>query len=134
MKNSFLILLVTLLGFVSFSFTTSPFGKARWEHLGSKKVNYRIDRDVIHVGIRERTFDKLKIQVSNGNLNMRKMIVEYANGSKDEISLRHNFSRGSESRIIDLKAGNRFIRDVTFWYDSKDFQRNRAVVHVYGRH
>ena len=134
MKNSVLVLLITLSGFTSFSFTNAPSISNFWEHLGSKKVNYRLDRDVIHVGLFEGGFEKLKIKVSGGRLNMHKMVVEYGNGSKDEINLRHNFGRGSESRIIDLNAGKRIIRDITFWYDSKNLQSTKAVVHVHGRH
>lgn len=132
MKNSILIFLITFLGLVSFSFTSSHY--AAWEHLGSKKVNYGLDRDVIHVGAMEGSFEKLKMQVMGGSLNMHKMVVEYGNGTKDEINLRHTFTRGSESRLIDLRAGNRIIRDITFWYDSKNFQRRKAMVHIYGKH
>jgi len=123
------ILVIILL--VTSSFTTSI---SQWEHLGSRTVNFGLDKDVIKVTAREGGFRKLKIKVSGGALNMHKMIVQYGNGQKDIIKLRHNFSRKSTTRLIDLKGGKRVIRDITFFYDTKNRSRKRAKVHVFGRH
>ncbi len=106
----------------------------KWERIGSRKVNFALDRDVIHVGLKEGGFKKLKIVVTGGAINMHKMVVQYGDGSKDEIPLRHNFTRASNSRIIDLEGRKRVIRDITFWYDTKARSRRRATVHVYARH
>ena len=134
MKNLITSLFLGLCCMISWSFTTSTLTQPGWEHLGSRKVNYGLDRDVIHVGAYEGVFRKLKIEVRGGSLNMHKMVVEYGNGAKDEIELRHNFVRRSASRVVDLNAGRRIIRDITFWYDTKNLSRKKAVVHVYGRH
>lgn len=125
--------------FICFFILTSSFTfKAEssirdWDHLGSRKVNFRLDRDVIKVGAIEGGYTKLKIQVTGGNLNMHKLIVQYGNGKKDVIELRHNFSKGSGTRIIDLRGRGRIIRDITFWYDTKTLSGRRAKVHVFGR-
>jgi hypothetical protein len=62
------------------------------------------------------------------------MVVVYGNGTRDNIPLRYNFGRGSESRIIDLQGGNRVIKKVIFYYDSKNHSRSRATLHLFGRH
>ena len=108
--------------------------RTSWEFLGTKTVNYKLDRDVLRVTAKEGAFTKLKLQVTGGSLNMHKMIVQYGNGKKEEINLKHNFNRRSDSRVIDLNGGKRIIRDITFIYDTKDRSRRRAEVHVYGRH
>ena len=117
------------------SFDTANTAKIgnNWEKLGSKKVNYRVDKDVIRVGKHEGTFRKLKVVVTKGGLNMHRMVVHYGNGSKEEIKLKHNFSRRSDSRIIDLNGRNRIIQKITFLYDTKNISRRRATVHVFGR-
>jgi hypothetical protein len=124
-----LFLLITLL--VTTGFTPNI---GSWEHLGSRTVNYRLDKDVIKVTAREGGFKKLKIKVTGGSLNMHKMVIQYGNGKKDVIQLRHNFSRKSETRIIDLKGRKRIIRDITFFYDTKNLSRKKAKVHVFGKH
>ncbi len=106
----------------------------QWEHLGSRTVNYRLDKDVITVTAKEGGFKKLKIKVTGGAVNMHRMVVQYGNGQKDVIQLRHNFSRKSATRLIDLKGNKRVIRDITFFYDTKDLSRKRAKVHVFGKH
>ncbi|MFD2562421.1 DUF2541 family protein [Aquimarina rubra] len=107
---------------------------AKWEHLGSRTVNYKIDRDVIKVTARDGVFKKLKIKVTNGSLNMHRIVVQYGNGEKQVIQVKKNFARGSATRVIDLKGNKRIIRDITFFYDTKNLSRKRAKVHVFGKH
>jgi len=61
------------------------------------------------------------------------MVVEYGNGSKDNISLKHNFRKGSDTRVIDLEGGKRIIKDITFWYDTKNLSSKKAKVDVFGK-
>ena len=108
--------------------------QGRWEFLGKRAVNYGLDRDVIPVTWRDGAFDGLKFEVKGGALNMRKCIVHFENGGKQEIELRHNFGRGSDSRIVDLRGNNRLVEKVEFWYDTNNRARNKAVIFMYGRH
>ena len=50
---------------------------------------------------------------------MHRCIVHFENGSKEEVDLRHNFSKNSATRIIDLPGNRRFIDRIVFVYDSK---------------
>ena len=135
MKNVTALLILFALSMISCALTApSATTPGRWEKLGSRKVNYRLDRDVIHVGMAERTFTRLKIQVTGGSVNMHRMVVEYRNGQKDNIPLRHHFRRGADSRVIDLNGHRRIIKDITFWYDSGNLSRKRATIHVFGKH
>lgn len=136
MKNAILFLAITLISSTTFATTIIPpsFDVSKWERLGSKKVNFRIERDVIKVGARDGAFTKLKVQVTGGTVNMRKMIVEYKNGQKETINLRHTFTPRNGSRVIDLNGGKRIIKDITFYYDSVNKPGRKATVHVFGRH
>ncbi len=106
---------------------------APWRLLGKRAVTYRLDKDVIHVGPGSGTYRKLKIQVTGGSLNMHNMVVHYMNGTKQTVALKHNFHRGSSTRVIDLHAGKRLIKSVTFWYDTKNHSKRKATVRVFGR-
>lgn len=128
---SLLSLILTLL--IGSSFVSADMTIGDWKKLGTKKVSFKLDRDVLHVGAREGGYTKLKVLVTGGNVNMHKMVVEYANGTKDNINLKHNFSRGSDTRVIDLQGGKRFIKDITFWYDTKNRSRKKAKIHVFGK-
>ncbi|WP_298316435.1 DUF2541 family protein [uncultured Aquimarina sp.] len=106
----------------------------KWEHLGSRTVNYTLDRDVIKVTARDGAFKKLKVKVTNGSLNMHRIVVEYGNGENQVIQVRKNFKKGGATRLIDLKGNKRIIRDITFFYDTKNLSKNRAKIHVFGKH
>ncbi len=136
MNNSILIRLVGLFSFFTLQATAAPHTSAKpgWERLGSKKVNFTAERDVIHVGLREGGFTKLKVHVTGGSLNMHKMVVEYRNGQKEVIQLKHRFKQGSGSRVIDLNGRKRIIKDITFIYDSVNKPAGKATVHVFGKH
>ena len=133
-------MLAVILGFFImplFSFDTNKTptpSPLRWEKLGERKVNFRVDRDEIMVGVFEGFFDALKIKVKKGPINMHRMVVHFRSGQTTEIELRNNYTAGSESRVIDLPGNNRMISKVVFWYDTKNFTKSRAVLELWGRH
>jgi hypothetical protein len=130
---NFKILSLLFSAFLFLSFTGHSQSRAKWEKLGVRAVNYGLDKDDIHVGAKEGGFTKLKVVVTGGALNMHRMVVTYMNGEKEEIELRHNFAKGSSSRVIDLNGGKRLIKNIRFFYDTKNLARSKAKVIVFGR-
>lgn len=130
MNSKILSLLFTAFLFLSFS----SIAQGKWEKLGTRIVNYGLDKDVIPVGGREGNFTKLKVVVKGGAVNMHRMTVHYMNGEVEKVALKHNFSKASATRTIDLKGHKRKIKKITFFYDTKNLARKRATVHVFGRH
>ena len=106
----------------------------RWEKLGSRKVNFQGERDEIVVTGQKGSFTALKLKVNNNGINIRKMIVHFGNGQKQDVALRQNIPAGGESRVIDLKGGKRVIHKVVFYYDSKNNRLRRATIELFGRH
>ncbi len=105
-----------------------------WELLGSRVINYGVERDEILVTRAEGLFTAIQLRVKRSPINMHKMSVHYGNGEVDEIELRENFRAGSESRIIDLPGNKRVIKKVVLWYDTKNLANDRGVVELWGRH
>ena len=133
MKRGIVLLGIVVAVILGASLSNEILAQKDWERLGSRKVDFGIEKDVIPVGIKDGTYKSLKFVVTGGSVNMRKVVVTYGNGTKDEIEVRHNFKRGSLSREIDLKGGKRVIRNITFWYDSDNRSRRRATLSVFGR-
>lgn len=121
--------LFTLIAFI----TLVSMSAGAWQHLGTRTVNFGLDHDSILVTAKDGRFSKIKVNVS-GNLNMHKVVVHYANGTRQNLSIRHNFKRGQDSRVIDLNGGKRIIRSIDLLYDTKNRARKKAKVFVYGRH
>ena len=130
MKAQILSIVLGVLFLMSFA----PSQQVKWEKLGSRKVNFGLEKDIIPVGVKKGGFTKLKIVVGGGAINMHKMKVNYMNGSREDIALKHTFTKKSGSRIIDLKGGKRIIKNIVFFYDTKNLAKSRATIHVMGRH
>lgn len=125
LASSFLVL--------AFAMGTMSFTDAGWRSLGTKTVNYRLDKDVLDVQWRDGVFSQLKFVVTGGALNMHKITVHFENGGQQDIDVRQNFQRKSSSRIIDLKGNKRVIEKIVFWYDSVNSNRHKAELTVFGR-
>lgn len=108
-------------------------GKRNWELLGSQKVGFLVDKDVIQVGRKDGDFSKIKIVVKDNEVEFIDVDVVYANGQKDDIKVRSKIRAGGETRAIDLKGGERFIRRVEFVYKSKPSFKGQATVELWGK-
>jgi hypothetical protein len=106
----------------------------RWTILGEKLVNDRLDHDIIPVTAKRGDFNSLMVKVKGASVDFKKMVVVYGNGVRDEIELRNTIRAGGSSRIIDLRRGDRIIREIEFWYDANTILGRKAVVKVLGRH
>ncbi len=124
--------LAVLIGTSAMSFTLEHDG--RWELLGSRRINYQVDRDEILVTRAEGVFSAIQLRVKRSPINMHKLAVHYGNGEVDEIDLRESFRAGSSSRVIDLPGNKRIIKKVVMWYDTKNLAAGKGVVELWGRH
>jgi hypothetical protein len=117
------------------SFTTAP-GSAsaqRWKLIGQKKVNFGVDRDVIHFGKVKDDFRKLMVKVMDGPVKMLDMKVYFDNGGVQDVQLRKLMPAGSSSRVIDLNGSVRNLSKIEFWYETAGFANGKATVYVWGR-
>jgi hypothetical protein len=106
---------------------------SRWEYLGGKSVKVSGDRDIIRVGASEGDFRKLQFVVRENGIFFNSMTVEYSNGADDNIPLQFHVPAGGRSRLIDLRGGDRYIRNIKFSYRSVPNGRGRAQIEVFGR-
>ena len=103
-----------------------------WEPLGSRRVSFAVDHDVIAVGAREGVFDAIRIEVDGGSLEMYNIRLTFGNGDTWSPNTRVLFRQGAWSRLIDLPGPARVIRTIEFWYRSR-LRRGQATVRVFGR-
>jgi hypothetical protein len=128
---SLFVLLSVFIGTSAFT-TAETISPPRWEKLGERKVNRKVDRDEILVTAREGRFSKIKIGVRRSGINMHRCVIHFGNGDKQEVAIRKNIPAGSSTRVIDINGGKRVIKKVVFWYDTKGLQ-DKAVVSLWGR-
>lgn len=128
----FIAALVAVVTLSSFSLAeVSHFGK--WERLGVKAVDRKVDHDVVKVGVKDGVFTSLKLKVRRSDINLHKVVVHFKDGTKQVVKARQVIRQGQMSRTLDLKGNKRFITHVSFWYDTKGLQ-NKAVIELWGKH
>ena len=126
--NRQLILTLVIVLCCSTIFAQAP----KWKLLGTKKVTFRTERDVITVGADEGIFKKIKLTVKNSGVKFKDMKVHFANGDIVDVQIRRVIPKGGETRIIDLPGNNRIIKKVVFWYESTKKNPKRATVRLFG--
>ncbi len=104
-----------------------------WTLLGTRTVDYTLDRDVVNLKESGEYFQTLKFIVKNGTLNMHKCTVHFADGDTKVIELSDEMNKSNDGRILDLRGSNRKIEKVTFWYDSKNDSKNKSIVELWGK-
>ncbi len=138
-KLTFLFLLFVSLSWTSMapSSTTATEeiqAPPRWEKLGQRKVNYKLDRDEIYVTRREGRFTALRVRTERSGINLHRIVVHYGNGQTQTINVNQSVPPGTNSRVLDLPGRKRVITKVVFWYDTKNFAGRKGRVELWGRH
>ena len=105
----------------------------RWELLGQREVDFRNDHDQIDVGRSEGRFRQIEVRVKNAPIEIYDMIVTFGNDETFKPKLRHKFTEGSGSRIIDLPGERRTIKRIDFNYKSINRREGKGTVEVRGR-
>lgn len=108
-------------------------GKRNWELLGSQKVGFIADKDVIQVGRQDGDFSAIKLVVKDNEVEFKNVTVVYGNGARDDVAVRNRIRAGGETRAIDLKGGDRFIKRVELVYKSKPSFKGQATVELWGK-
>lgn len=105
-----------------------------WEHLGTRKVNRRLDRDIIPVTIRDGFFRKIKLMAVDGNINIKQCIIQFADGTKQIVEVRKTLKANQSTNVIDISGNRRIIDQVEFLYDTKGIKVKKAKIKLYGQH
>lgn len=101
-----------------------------WTLLGSRTVDYLIDRDEISVDAG--VFSELKFNIKNAPLSMHKCTLHFVDGSTEDIEFPDNVQSSTE-RPIDMKGSNKKLDKVIFWYDTKIKSESKALVELWGK-
>ena len=116
------------------SFQNDGIYPPKWEKLGQRKVDYKLDKDEIYVTAREGRFTAIKLGVRKAAVNFHKVTVHYRNGATQNIKLKNRIAPGNATRTINLDGNRRIIKKVVFWYDTKNSGDQKAVVELWGKH
>ncbi len=106
-------------------------GADEWIRLGSRSVDFSVDRDTIDVRD-ESPLSALEFDVADGKLDVYNVRVTFGNGESFSPDTKVHFRGEGRSRVIDLPGAARSVRKVEFWYRTKA-GRGRSAVTLLGR-
>jgi hypothetical protein len=99
--------------------------------LGERRVGFIQDHDRIEVGRIEGRFTKLRLRVHGNDIELRRIIVEFGNGQREDAEFHRQIPQGGEAdfRLTTRWSDGRFIRAVNLNYRSRpDFRGEARVV------
>ena len=107
---------------------------SNWDKLGEKRVNFRLERDVIKAGL-EGLFSTVKLKVTgNRAVEFHRVVIKFRNGGQMTANLGVTVAPGSYSPAIQLKGNQRrIIKEIIFYYE-RNAGAGGAKVQAWGRH
>jgi len=103
----------------------------RWELLGTKKIEGRVDHDKISCHGKEE-YRALQFRVSGAAVQFDRIQVEYGNHQTRPYPFRMRVRPNGTSPVLDLAGGYRDITNVEFWYEKASWG-TKPEVRLYGR-
>jgi len=107
------------------------------ELLGSQKIGFAVDRDVLRVGRKEGRFRRIALRALDNDIEVLDMKVHYGgrSGPPDDIQVRRVLRAGQRSEPIDLRGNEpRVIERIEFVYRARPNFRGAATLEIYGVH
>jgi hypothetical protein len=111
-------------------------GGPRVELLGSQRIGFKVDRDVLRVGRSEGRFRRIALRALDNDIEILDLKVFYERGGPpDDIQVRRVLRAGQRSEPIDLRGNQpRVIDRIEFVYRARPNFRGAATLEVYGVH
>ena len=103
-----------------------------WEYLGNAHVDGNYDHDNIKVGVQDGRFHAIQLRVRGGAIEFQRVLIHYADGEPEDIVVRERIPEGGNSRSIELRGYERYIKSLELWYSRGDWH-TRPEVQLFGR-
>ncbi len=85
-----------------------------WRPLGDAWITGQFEHAIVRLGKHDGRVARVMLVVTESNLEVGDVVIQFGNGQRWSPGLRHSFGDGSRSRAIDLPGHVRFIRAVEF--------------------
>lgn len=103
-----------------------------WRQLGEKDVDFKIDHDTINASDKGK-IREIHMTVANAPIKFRRVVINYKDGTKQELEYLEDVQVGTDSRSITIDGDGHIINTIDFWYETDSLGGKKAKVTVYGR-
>jgi len=103
-----------------------------WHKIGETTVNFTKEREEILVTGADR-FASIKFKVMDAPIQLTDLEVYFESGDKQVIKVNSSIKAAGESRVIDIKGGERDLKKVVFVYKTLPNRKDdKAHVEIWG--
>ena len=131
-------LLILAISLVSLSYTTEAVSQSTtdiigdgWEHIGTRKINKKVDRAEIPVTIADGNYKKIILIAENKPIIIKQCVIQFMDDSKQIVNMREKLEAEDAAPEIDLTGGGKqVIKKVWISYEAKS---KKGKVRLYGK-
>jgi len=130
-------LLILAISLVSLSYATEANGQTTsdiigdgWEHIGTRKINKKIDKAEIPVTIADGNYKKIILIAENKPIIIKQCVIQFEDDTKQIVNMREKLEAEDSAPEIDLTGGgSHIIKHVWIAYEAKT---KKGKVRLYG--
>ena len=131
-------LLLLAISLISLSYTSELRGQTTtdiigdgWEHIGTRKINKKIDRAEIPVSIADGNYKKIILIAENKPIIIKQCVIQFMDDTKQIVNMREKLEAEDAAPEIDLTGGGKqIIKKVWISYEAKS---KKGKVRLYGK-
>jgi len=102
-----------------------------WDFLGHTRIDRTRDHDRVQVTRRDGAFHVIQLRVSGDAIFFDRIVVHFADGTSEELSVQDRVWPGGRNRVIGLSGERRAVESVELWYYREPWEHNPIVI-LYG--
>lgn len=130
-------LLILAISLISLSYTSELRGQTTtdiigdgWEHIGTRKINKKIDRAEIPVSIADGNYKKIILIAENKPIIIKQCVIQFMDDTKQIVNMREKLEAEDAAPEIDLTGGGKqIIKKIWISYEAKS---KKGKVRLYG--
>lgn len=87
-----------------------------WRFLGDTRIGAGQDHEKIQIDGQQGPFRAVQLRLSGDDFFCQKVVVNYGDGSSEELAIGGRLSAEGRDRIVDFSGGAHVLKSVEFWY------------------
>lgn len=102
-----------------------------WRFLGDTRIRAGQDHEKLQIAGQQGAFRAVQLRMSGDDFFCQKLVVNYGDGSSEELPIGGRISAEGRDRVIDFGGGAHVLKSIEFWYFRESWEHAPHVT-LYG--
>jgi hypothetical protein len=126
-------MLLGLLPIFLLSFTHTSTKVLRWEIIGHKIINHKLDKCEVTIKAADRKSVAVRIGVNGGDVDVHHCVASFEDGTSQTIPLRSKINSGNLSKIVHFKGEKKNIIKFEVYYHPDRLAKGKTVIELWAK-